>query len=149
MGYYMRFLLADEEETTIDLLEAALQRIDPAYSIAVANGSGEEGELRYNEDVYGEIEINRPDNKLFGEELEELKEEIEESASPNLQRVLDALDDARAMVVVRVLWGGRESDDTLEKIGVLWDWLLANRRGLLQTDEGYSDGSGLILEVEG
>jgi len=147
----MRFIQADDdpEEITLVGLKVALEQIDASCSIGVDDDASEEGDFRYDGEVYGEIEMNRPGDGLFDEELEELREEVEVSDSPNRRRILDALDNARAMVVVRVLWSGRESEETLEKIGLLWEWLLAHRRGILQTDEGYFDDSGLILGLEG
>ena len=52
-------------------------------------------------------------------------------------------------VAVRVLDQGREPEETLAKLDPLWQWLLANREGLLQAEgEGYYGATGLILQVE-
>jgi len=40
----------------------------------------------------------------------------------------------------------RTAEQTLELLSPLWEWLLANRRGLIQADgEGFYDGQHLIL----
>jgi hypothetical protein len=54
-------------------LEQALQQTDPRYSITKS------GELKHGGNLYGIVEINLPDEDLFGEELSELKESVEEA----------------------------------------------------------------------
>jgi hypothetical protein len=138
MSYYLRFLLTDDD-ITLATLEAALKSTDPAYAITeVHHEPLEHGLLTHKGDLYGNIEISR-----FGsaedEELEELREDVQESGSPKRKRpaVLQMLNEVKAMVV------------TLTKIDPLWEWLFANRTGMLQADgEGYYDRSGLVLKVE-
>ncbi len=56
---------------------------------------------------------------------------------------------SKAMFVIRVLWQGREAEETLDKIVPLWDWLFENYSGLLQADgEGYYDKEQKILKTE-
>ena len=105
--------------------------------------------LTYKGDIYGQIVVNRAGDGIFNEEIEELRELVEEVEGEKKSEVLSVLAQAKAIVIVRVLWQGRESEETLEKIDPLWQWLLANRKGLMQAEgEGYYDASGLILEVE-
>ena len=142
MGYYMRYILTDDRETTLSQIETGLKQVDPDYSI----GDGET--LMYGDELYGEIEINVPGDGLFEAEVEELKEEIQDNRGMNKTTVLEALQKARAIVAVRVLWQGRETEQTLEKIDPLWEWLFDNREGLLQADgEGYYNQSRHILKV--
>jgi hypothetical protein len=83
------------------------------------------------------------------EELEELLEDVGEAEGDGLERVKRLLQDARFTIAVRVLWQGRESKATLEKIDPLWEWLFDQYRGLLQADgEGYFDASRRILDLE-
>ena len=142
MGYYMRYILTDDRETTLSQIETGLKQVDPGYSI----GDGET--LMYGDELYGEIEINVPGDGLFEAEVEDLKEEIQDNRGRNKTTVLEALQKARAIVAVRVLWQGRETEQTLEKIDPLWEWLFDNREGLLQADgEGYYNQSKHILKV--
>lgn len=142
MGYYMRFIMVDGPEISLPSLEQALKRIDPAYSIL------ESGELKHGSDLYGVIEINRPGDGLFDEEIEELKEFVEDARGRRRKDVLKVLDNAKAIVAVQVLWQGRETEPTLQKIDPLWQWLFSHCKGLLQADgEGYYDDQfRLILE---
>ena len=141
MGYYMRYIDSDATPITLDELGPALSTIDAAYGII-------NGELFHSGDLYGEIEINRRGTELCDEELDELQDFAEDADGEHKQRVMDALTNATSIIAVRVLWQGREPEPTLEKLDPLWNWLLSNRKGLMQADdEGYYDSSGLILPV--
>lgn len=148
MGYYMRYISTDEQEITIPLLENILKAKDPQYAITNVQGlPNESGDLMYGASIYGEIEINHPGNSLFEEEIEELKEFLSETEGKKQKLVLQTLTNARIVLAIQILWQGRKAEETLEKIDPLWNWLLDNRRGLLQADgEGYYNKSGLILE---
>lgn len=147
MGYYMRFIVADEQDVSLSVLEAALKETDAAYLIERDEASDSEGVLKHKGDVYGEVAVNRAGDGIFDEEIEELREFVNEVKGEKSE-VLSVLAQAKAIVAVRVLWQGRESEETLEKIDSLWQWLLAHRKGLMQADgEGYYGSTGLILEV--
>jgi hypothetical protein len=148
MGYYMRFILTDETETRLSTLETALKEADSRYGLAnIHTEPFEYAELTYAGELYGELEINRPPDP---EELDELREEVEESEASRTkkQAVLTVLGQATAVVAVRVLYQGRSPEATLEKLEPLWEWLFTHRRGLLHADaEGFYDAEGLVLEV--
>ncbi|MCI0665735.1 MAG: hypothetical protein L0220_32160 [Acidobacteria bacterium] len=145
MGYYMRFISIDKEDISLSVLESALRLSDTDYRI------NNDGDILYKGEIYGQLEVNRPGDSLYGDEIEELKEFIEEArgAKKKKQRVLAVLDNSSAIVAVGVLWQELTAEETLERLEPLWDWLLANRKGLIQADdEGYYDATGLILKVE-
>ncbi len=73
---------------------------------------------------------------MFDEEIEELTEEVQEKRSRNKKRVAEVLQQAKAIVAVRVLSQGRDEEETMEKLVPLWEWLFVNRTGLLQADAG-------------
>lgn len=151
MGYYMRFITTDATETTPAILEQALKAADSRYSIT------ESGELKHGGGLYGAVEINRPGDGLFDEEIEELKEFVEDAQMGWLSflrgkrkaDVVKTLDSAKAIVAVQVLFGDRQAQATIRKLDPLFQWLFVNRKGLLQVDdEGYYDQTGRILKVE-
>jgi len=145
----MRFIVTDEKDVSLGTLESALKQIDPAYLIDRDEETDSEGLLKWRDAVYGQIEVNRPGDGLFDGEIEELKEFVENSEGAKRSDVLNVLGQAKAIVAIRVVYERRESEDTLVKIDPLWQWLFANRQGLLQAGgEGYYDSSGLILEVK-
>ncbi len=143
----MSYIVADERELSLDTLEAALQEIDPAYGIANRHAEPAQcGELRHGTGLYGIIQIDQPPSD---EVIEEFREDVEDSTGRKKRSVLNVLERARAIVVVQVLGQGRDTEATLQKIDPLWDWLFANRKGLLHADgEGFYDRSGLILRAE-
>lgn len=151
MGYYMQFILTDDAPLRLGDIEAALKEADPAYALAdVHEEPFEHGHLTHDGALYGDIEINQVDPKE-DEEYEEFREDIMESGRPASKRktVLNLLQQAKRRVVVQVLWQGRDTEATLQKIDPLWEWLFAHRKGLLHADgEGFYDGTGLILKVE-
>jgi hypothetical protein len=148
VGYYMRFIVTDEKDASLSVLEMALKHIDSAYLIERDEESDSEGLLKCGNEVYGQIEVNLPGDGLFDREIEELKDFVKSSEGAKQPEVLNVLAQAKAIVAVRVLDQGREGEETLVKIDPLWQWLFANRQGLLQASgEGYYDASGLILEV--
>ena len=74
---------------------------------------------------------------------------IKEAEGESLKRVTSLLATAKAMVVVCVLSQGRQSEETLDRIAPLWDWLFKHYHGLLHADgEGYYDANGAVLAVE-
>jgi hypothetical protein len=147
MGYFMRYIVTDDREVSLDILETALKNANPLYSIQ--RSKGEFGELRLGSEIYATIEINSRADELFDSELEELMEEVEEAETGEKQFVLDMLKAAKFTIAVQVLWGSRRTEETLGKLDPLWNWLRANRKGLVQADgEGYYEERKLILRIE-
>jgi sugar/nucleoside kinase (ribokinase family) len=139
----MRYVTTAEEDVSLARLGRVLQDIDPAYSIT------SDGDLMHGDGLYAQLEVNCAGEGIFREEMPELVESAEDAQGPGREAVLRVLRNARAVIAIQVLWQGREAEATLQRIEPLCDWLLANRKGLLQVDgEGYYDGSGLILRVE-
>ena len=144
----MRYIVSDDQDVSLTLLESALKQIDSSYQIERDDEPDDEGALMHDNKLYGQIEVNRPGDGLFEGEIEELKGFVASADSEPKTRVLNVLNQATALVVIRVLDQGRESEATLVKVDPLWKWLFANREGLMQAEgEGYYDASGLILEV--
>jgi hypothetical protein len=150
MGYYMRFIVTDGELRLAEI-EEALQSADGAYRLHHHSGSQRQSaDLYHGDELYGELEINRPGDGLFEDEVAELRETVEEAEEGDeRQRVVEFLARATGMLAVRVLWQGRNVEPTLEKLDPLWKWLHDRREGLLQADsEGYYDQDGLVFNVE-
>jgi hypothetical protein len=146
-GYYMRYIVTDNRQVSLNVLETALRASDQRYSIK--RSEGESGELRHDDVLYGTIEVNAPPDQLFSAEVEELLEEVNGAEAGAKETVIDALKAARAIITIQVLWGDRTAEETLMKLDPLWDWLKANRKGLSQADgEGYYEARNLILRIE-
>lgn len=139
----MRYISTDVLEISLETLHKELQSVNPQYSV------DESGDLKLGDSVLGAVEINVPGQELFEEEIEELKEFVEDVRGWKKMEVIKTLTAAKAIVAVQVFSGGQNSTEVFEKLMPLWDWLKVNRRGLLQADyEGYYNKSGLILKVE-
>ena len=148
MGYYIRFIATDEEKASLSEIESALKKFDSGYKIDRGEIDTFEGVLMYGNEVYGQLEINEKGDGIFEDEIEMLKERVEEAEGENKQKILDVLNQANFLVFARVLQQGRGWDETIKKLAALWDWLITNRKGLIHADyEGFYDDSDLIFEV--
>ncbi|MEO8611809.1 MAG: hypothetical protein ABI690_28175 [Chloroflexota bacterium] len=146
MGYLMRYIIADERPAALDEIESALQKIDSAY--AITNIEVDDlGDLMLGTQRLAIIEINRPGDDIYEDDLAEFMDLVGQGASPDEVRVREVLTAAQALVVIEAFWEGEDAESTLTKIDPLWDWLFANYAGLSQADsEGFYDQTGLILE---
>ena len=146
----MRFVVADDKEVSLSKINSGLKQIDAGYSIEFGDDADDAGDLTFNGDIYGALEINRPGDGLFDEEIDELKEFLEDAEGERKPEVLQTLNDAKVIIALQVLQQGRATqEETFVRIDPLWEWLFANYKGLMQADaEGYYDAEELILEVE-
>lgn len=146
MGYYMRFISTDERSLNLKEIESALKENDSSYEIDKDDNT--EGTLIYGEGIYGQLEVNEKGDEIFEDDVDTLKEKIENAEGENKQKVLNILQKAKSLLFVRVVDQGRDDKETLGKIAPMLDWLIKNREGLIQADyEGYYDASGLIFKV--
>lgn len=152
MGYYMRYLFEGQPDVGLDALEAALKEIDGGYAFVDWENDRRSAEIRYRDGVYGAFDLEYIEGDGEDEEIQEMIEEVESvtglfTKKPK-QRVLEFLRQVRVRLVVRVLWGGREGNETLDRLNPVWQWLMANYKGLLQADdEGCYEGRKLILKI--
>jgi hypothetical protein len=137
VGYYLRFLSEDDRPLVLGEIMPGLQ--NTGFWI------DEGGTLHRGDELLAQLEVNQAGDGLFEAERDELRQEAERggaAAGP----VLTRLGSLTAILAVRVLWQERTAERTLDLLGPLWDWLLANRRGLIHADgEGFYDGQELIL----
>lgn len=146
MGYTMRYITTDAGDISLALIEAALKQVDAAYTIANTDVP-DIGDLMHGDTRLGVIEINRPGDDIFDDDLAEFHDLVGTGDSPAQQRVLNVLDSAQAMIAVEAEWPGTDAEPVLGKLDDLWDWLFDHHPGLLQADaEGFYDGDELILE---
>lgn len=145
MGYYMRYISCDSQPIDLEMMDAALKQVDPAYHLRVSNIRGL-GEIFYNDFNCGEIEVNGPEDDIFADDITEFRELVGPATTLHEQHVLDVLNQATWIVAVETFWEGDQSEAVLSRIDPLWDWLFINRKGILQADlEGFYDESGLIV----
>jgi hypothetical protein len=146
LGYYMRYIVADERPVTVAQLQSALSEASADYKF---DGDEIEATIIFRGHRVGHLTLNVPGDGLFDAERAELITFAEDGTGSAKQRVIDTLHAARGIVAVQVLFGDGDTERTLASLDPLWHWLHANRTGLLQADgEGYYQQQGLILTLE-
>lgn len=146
MGYYLRYITTSQQAITLPVIAAALQALDPVYSLA-GDQVDDIADLLHGETFCGVLEINRPGDDIFEDDLREFREMVGTGETEAERRVLAVLANAQAMVAVEAIWQGTDSESALGRLDPLWGWLFAHYPGLLQADnEGFYDADDLILE---
>jgi hypothetical protein len=149
MSYYMRFITDAPQLISIGSLSRALKERAEPLSLGFDSEDATVAQIQFGNDVIGEIEINRSGDGLFDEEIGELLEFLADVDDPSRSKVESLLKLATAIYAVRVLFGGRDAEETLERLDAVWDLLFSKAPGLLQADgEGYYDQHGQVLQVE-
>ena len=149
MGYYLRYVVADERPVSVADVQRAFAGAGARYRVEAQSDVGRAATILYDGQPVAELEINEPGDGLFEDEREELLEEAADAEGRGKRGVLSALRGARRIVAAQVLLGGGEATAALARLAPLWEWLAANRRGVLQADgEGYYDGGELVLRVD-
>lgn len=143
MSFYIRYISTDAKPVTLPILQKEMKELDSAYALTKS------GELKHGKDVYAVIEINRPGDGLFEDELVELKEAIRKTRGKKRAHVLKLLDKSKIIVAAQILFADRSDQDTLAKVNPLFEWLLENRKGIAQVDNDgyYALPHGRILKV--
>lgn len=126
MSYYIRYVLTTSEAISLPELEKALQEVNASYCI--------DGDiLLLDDEEFGQIDIRSRGDRIFASDLRQLQQFASEKQ--NRASLLPILQQAESIVTVQPIWS-REDEETLAVIEPLFDWLLANRRGLLAIEGG-------------
>lgn len=148
MGYYMRYITLTPVIITLQDLESALRLTHQNYVVTPDQINDLAGDLFWGDTLLGEVEINRPNDGIFEEDIGDLKELVQHSTDPKRRHILEMLNQATSIIAVRALWKGHDADTVLSRLDPLWDWLFMIHPGLLQADnDGFYDRTGLILEL--
>jgi hypothetical protein len=135
----MRFLLEDDRALSLDEIIGGLRDVDPGFVLSDGSDLTRGGEL------LAQLDVSLPGDGAFEDEIRLLAEEAEHAGGAEIAARLGSV---TAIVAAQVLWQGRDSDETLELLAPLWEWLITNRSGLVHADdEGFYDRTGLILET--
>lgn len=146
MGYLMRFFVVSTAKPTLNQLGEALHRVDSRYQLANTDVP-DIADLLFDGTLLAVLEINRPGDDMFEDDLAEFDEMVGQDSDPATVRVREVLQQTKALVVAEVFWDGTEAEAALEKLDPLWNWLFQHVQGLAQADtEGFYDSSGLVLE---
>lgn len=122
MSCYHRYIVTDDRPLTLAELASALQEVDSTFAI--------DGEvLKCGEKEYALIDITFPGDPICDGDLELLAWLAEEQRNRDV--ILAGLRDVKCLVTVTPLW---EDGSFLQP---LWDWLLANRAGIVAFEGGH------------
>ena len=128
MTYYIRYALVDPAPISPSEISDGLQKSDPDCMI--------DGDmLVFKDEEYGQVNITSLGDNFFADELE-LMAEFAEQDDNNLF-LLNTLRKVTSVVLLQVLWSGRDENEVRQVIERMFDWLMQNREGLL-IDEGGS-----------
>jgi hypothetical protein len=145
MSYYMRFIITDAVPLDLSAVDALLKSVDPAFTVRIDPMLPEAGDLLYRDTAYAIIEINRPGDEIFDEDIDELKEAVDFHDDPRKADVLAMLNAAQQMIALEIMEAG---DENLVALEPFWDALFARYKGLLQVDEeGFFDRDGRVLSL--
>jgi hypothetical protein len=120
VSIYIRFILTDDLAVTLADVESALQQINPTYAL--------DGEIiRVGETEYALINITQRGDPICDDDLDLLVRFAQ--TKKHRDDILTVLRSARSMVCVQPL--NSLDSKTVDVLAPLWDWLLANRAGML------------------
>ena len=143
MGYSLRFLCTDPGPMELSGLIVSLRALNRRYQLDQKSGT-----LSLAGNAVARIEALAPGDRRFDDALSELEEAASEGTGQGEARVADTLATVQSIVEIEVLGPGRRSEESLDTLEPVWDWLFSTYGGLLQADaEGYYDSEGLIFEV--
>lgn len=146
MGDFIRYILTAEHDLTLAQIESGLKEVDPEFSILPDQAATNSGDVLHGGEIFGEIEVNRREDQVFSEDLEDLREQLEDIVSDAKTTVLATLDGATGMIAFQL---SEEGHDHYRRIDPFWDWLFDHYPGLLQIDEeGYYTQNEQLLEVD-
>ena len=146
MGDFIRYILTEPHDLDLTTLESGLKQIDPEFAILVEQAAPNSGEVLLGGEVFGEIELNAPDDQVFDEDIEDLRDQLTDIPADEKAPVVRALAKATGMVAFQLYEHGH---DNYRRIDPFWDWLFERYPGLLQIDEeGYYNQTEQLLFVE-
>lgn len=116
----MRYIVADEQFVSLQDIGKVFGEAGVEYDI---DGEETEATIAYEGRPIGHVTLNVPGDGLFEDERDELIEFAEEGNETQKRRVIDTLRAAREIVAVQVLFGGGDTDWTLDCLSPLWTWL--------------------------
>ena len=154
MPYYVRAFCTDDSRPSIDRLEAALKRDNPAARLETdgdrSSASWSRADFFYKDEkqpVVVEINVNDSDESLAAEESQEFVGKIGMPRfSLSKRRILRQLANTRYIVCCQLL--GDIDDDGYHWCGELLNYYVNNHGGMIQADgEGFYDGHKVIVDL--
>lgn len=144
MGYYFRYVT--QTHVSINDIESNLKKTNNQYELQHSQ-INDYIDLLYQHKLIAHIEINRPEDDIFQEDINELIDTIGEPQNQAEQETLKQIHAANTLIAIEAIWEGANRDAALNKLDPLWAWLFQNHPGILQADgEGFYNANGLIID---
>ena len=146
MGDFIRYILTGENDLTLALVEAGLKEVDPEFALQIDQAATNSADVLHAGEIFGEVEVNQREDQVFSEDIEDLREELEDVEDKRKAQVLEMLGAATTMVALQLSEAGH---DRYRLVDPFWDWLFERYPGLLQIDEeGYYSRDEQLLAVD-
>src|SRR5262245_27448238 len=105
MPYRMRFFDTSDEALSLKDIEIALKREDSAYRLEIYEDSERPlADMYFGDGIYAQIELNKPGDGLFDEEIQEMLELVIDAEGNGGKQVEQVLKAAKRTIAVQVLW---------------------------------------------
>ena len=146
MGDFIRYILTGENDLTLALVEAGLKEVDPEFALQIDQAATNSADVLYAGEIFGEVEVNQREDQVFAEDIEDLREELEDIEDESKAPILEMLSAATAMVALQL---SEEGHEHYSRVDAFWDWLFERYPGLLQIDEeGYYSQEEQLLAMD-
>ncbi|MEO8393185.1 MAG: hypothetical protein ABI700_09350 [Chloroflexota bacterium] len=146
MGDFIRYILTGENDLTLALVEAGLKEVDPEFALQIDQAATNSADVLHGGEIYGEVEVNGREDQVFSEDIEDLREELEDIEDEGKTRVLELLGAATTMVAFQL---SEEGHEHYRHVDPFWDWLFERYPGVLQIDEeGYYSRDEQLLAMD-
>lgn len=146
MGDFIRFIFTTPHNLSLADVENGLKTTDSAFTIVMNQASPNSGDVLLGGELYGEVELNRPEDQVFLEDIEDLRDQLTDIPADEKAVVEQALTSATGMIAFQLAEYGHEH---YRRIDPFWDWLFEHHQGILQIDEeGYYSRDEHILFIE-
>lgn len=143
MSFYLRFISEDKLPSVPELVE----RWSGLETLRFSEVDASSATIEDDSGVIAAIEVNRPGDGLFEEELSEMRDDAE-SADGDKSDVFRVLDTAQSTLAFEVLTSADGLEASVSKLGPLFEWVPENFKGLIHADgEGFYRGRDLVLDV--
>jgi len=76
VGYYIRFLLEDDQPLSLEEILTGLRTVDPGFALS------SDGDLSRDGELLAELEVNLAGDGLLEDEIEEFREETLDLLAP-------------------------------------------------------------------
>src|SRR3954453_6822368 len=102
MGDFIRYILTSANDLTLALVEAGLKEIDPEFALLPDQAAPNSADVLHGGEIYGEVEVNQREDQVFSEDIEDLREELEDIEEEGKAAVLEMLGAATTMVALQL-----------------------------------------------